>query len=496
MIPLSGFQGTSDSNKSSHTTRNRPNFIFILADDLGYADVGYNGGAAKTPNLDAMSRSPNSIKFNHFYSGSPVCSPTRGTVLTGRNHNRYCLWKANTPGRVCKSREDFRCSAQVYIPSYEVTIAEILKQVGYRTAAFGKWHLGDLQQAPGGLPRSNPGDNGFDVWKVTERSVPTSTSNCACFNTSLCNLGHYYRRGPPACTNYHEPDSKGGSDVLLGHSEPILKDDSDFIADMFETFLKDTLSESEQKPFFIFLPFHGVHIRYVASHPYNTLYTSNPKLSLNEIDYYGSISALDEAVGRVRQLLRVYNISDNTMLWFTSDNGPAKRSPGNTGGLRDRKGSVYEGGIRVPGIIEWPGIITSNRASNINAITSDFLPTLCDILEVSPPADRPLDGVSLLPHLRQQTEVRNESIKWAYKINYGNFNGRYTAALLEDRFKVVAEYRRGNVTSAQLFDIDIDRGESNDISLENPDTLKKLLKDLEDWRLSVITSATKKVRCL
>ena len=428
-----------------------------------------------------------------------MCTPTRGTVLTGRNHNRYCLWKANTPGKGCRLREDFLCPSQVFLPHSEITVAEILRDEGYRTAVFGKWHLGDLKQLPNGLTPSSPEHNGFDVWKVTERSVPTSTPNCACFNTSLCNLGHYYKAGPPSCTNYHTTNGHPTSHKLTAHNEPILKDDSDFIVDMFEKFLQDSVSGQSPKPFFVYLPLHGVHKRYIATSPYDSLYESKPGLTQNQVDYYAAITAVDSAVGRVRRLLREYNVSDNTMLWFTSDNGPAHNTPGDTGGLRDRKGSVYEGGIRVPGIIEFPALIKSNIVSDVPAVTSDFLPTVCDVLNVQAPVDRPIDGVSLLSVLTEQVQTRNQTIKWAYNIQ-GDFDGRYKGAILDGKYKLVADYKKGKLQKAALYDVTNKKGEDTKKNFffdkDDMDAYKRLTRELEDWRQSVIHSATNEVCCL
>lgn len=477
----------------SHTNPRPPNFIFILADDLGYGDVGYNGGRAHTPHIDTLSRGPHSARFNRFYSGAPVCTPTRGTLLTGRNHNRYCLWKANTPGKKCRSRsDDFNCPAQVLLPDSEITVAEILQKEGYRTAVFGKWHLGDLKQLPGGKLPSSPGNNGFDAWKVTERSAPTSTPNCACFDKSLCNLGHYSSISPPPCTNYHSRSP--GSDTLTAHVEPILKDDSEFVVDLFEEFLQDVVSSQETKPFFVYLPLHGVHQRFIATSPYDSPYKNNLTLSTEEIDYFATVTAIDSAVGRVRDMLKAYNLSDNTMLWFASDNGPENGTPGETGGLRDRKGSLHEGGIRVPGIIEYPALMNTNLVSDIPIITNDFLPTVCDVLNIPVPTDRPLDGISILPFLSKDAEKRNSTIKWAFKIK-GDFNqGRYSAAILDDNYKLVANYSKGIFQKAALYDLSVDKSEQSKINFllnyKEMSMYTKLTKELEEWRQSVEHSAS------
>ena len=482
---------TFPSTVSAGGNSSLPNIVFIIADDLGYNDVHYNGGFAATPNLDSMAAGPNSIKFTRFYSGGPVSSPTRGTVLTGRNHNRYCMWKANTAGRVCKANaSDFNCPARYPLPTSEITIAEILKEFGYRTAAFGKWHLGDLKPLPGGntqWPSSNPGQNGFDVWKVTERSAPTANPNCACFNTSLCILGHRARRGPPPCTNYHAGNGSG----LVTHDKPIIGDDSHFIADEFASFLNETATTDE--PFFAYLAFHTVNKHFVAIPPYSTMY-KNQGYTQKEIDYFGSITAMDEAIGNIRELLSHHNLSENTMLWFTSDNGPQNFLL-RGGGLSGIKGSLFEGGIRVPGILEWPAEIQENRVSNFPVVTSDFLPTVCDVIGTNLPENRTIDGISILPHIKGGSESRTSPIAWAFRIN-GDFSKRYDAAIMDNRYKLHVEYKNDTIRSSYLYDLQVDPSESNDVSGDHPDILDRLTTELNVWDTSLENSAINEVGCL
>ena len=448
-----------------------------------------------------MARGKHSVQFNQFYSGSPVCSPTRGTILTGRNHNRYCLWSANTAGKHCRPEDDFKCPAQYPLPLSEVTVAEILKGHGYRTAVFGKWHLGDLKplSQSTALPASNPGQNGFDVWKVTERAVPTATPNCGCYNTSQCILGHYKRREEIIpCTNYHSA-LPGDPTMTLPHDDLIPQDDSNFIVDELLKFISNVTSNgSTEQPFFAYVPFHAVHKKYIATPPFSLQYSSSRVLSQVDIDYFGAISAMDAAIGRIRSSLREMGISSNTMLWFTSDNGPAVRSPGNTGRLRGSKGTLFEGGIRVPGIIEWPGMIDSNRQISTPVVTNDFLPTVCDILGITPPADRHLDGESILPLLLNKgaNGRRSSSIKWAFKIKDGRFGGSYQVAIINNKnFKLIANYRKEKVTGAALYDLSEDPAESTDVSAQHQDMFKELSKEVESWRLSVKESAISEVRC-
>ena len=479
----------------------RPNIIFILADDLGYGDVGYNGGFARTPHLDAMASGENSVRLNRFYSGAPVCTPTRGTVLTGRNHNRYCLWMSNTAGRDCKAESDFHCPAKVPLPLSEISVAQILQKQGYRTAALGKWHLGDLKDLK--LPKShpvwncsNPRQHGFDVWKVTERAVPTAYPNCACFNSTLgqCRMGHYRNKTPPPCTNYHGGNE---SDInrLVSHDEPIIGDDSNFLADEFGDFLSSTVNNFPDRPFFAYIAFHTVHKRYIASQEYFDQYENCS--SRQDRDYYGSITGMDDAVGKIKALLNQFNLSDNTMIWFTSDNGPENRTPGSTGGLRGRKGELFEGGIRVPGIIEWPAVIKKNWVSSYPVVTTDFLPTVCDIVGVQLPSNRSFDGVSILPFLKRQDSReshRNESIMWLFN-NRGDYSRKYTAAITMNEYKLLMEYHKGREV-AHLYNIVETPSESEDLSKLLPNEVNNLKEQLETWTQSLIVSAVEEVGCL
>ena len=465
-----------------------PNVVFMMADDLGYGDVEYNGGKATTPQLNAMSRSPNSIKLNRYYSGGPVCSPTRGTIMTGRNHNRYCVWTANACGDKCT---DFEVPETKPLPLTEKTIAELLSSNGYITALFGKWHLGDFKPLKGGNPKwpvSHPGMHGFQHWWATERSAPNANINCACFDNKLCIQGHYGNN--PPCTNYYTVQNGN----LLNYSEPENGDDAHFVVDRFEEFLNSSEVKDSKKPFFAYLPFHNVHIRYLAYEGYIEQYVK-AGYNMDEIDYYGSISAMDDAVGRVRQLLKDHGLSDNTMLWFTSDNGPARGTPGSAAFLRGRKGELYEGGIRLPGIIEWPKYIKTNRVSNYSVVSTDLMPTMCDILDKECPTERPIDGLSIMPLIKGASENRNHSIKWMYNVA-DNFDSSYNATISGDQYKVLASYKKGKIDRAQLYDLINDVSESIDLSRDLPDIFEKMKKELEEWRLSVIKSATQEVKCM
>ena len=461
-----------------------PNVIFAMADDLGWGDVEYNNGSAFTPSLNEMARSDNAILLQRHYSGSPVCSPTRATLLTGRNHNRYCVWNSNNAGG---SLKDFIRPQKMPLPLSEITVAEVMRNAGYSTAFFGKWHLGDFKplRRRGNNTLSHPGLHGFEQWWATGRSAPTATTNCGCFQNSTCILGHYTDR--PMCTNYYTNTSDG----IVGWPQPIPGDDSHFIWSLAEKYIREQVNL--QKPFFLYLPFHSVHKPYIATDQYREIYLkAKMKYTSKEADYYGAISAMDEALGKLRNLLQELGIKNNTLFWFTSDNGPLK--PRSTNGLRGRKSSLYEGGVRVPGIIEWPDVISSNRVSQFPVVSSDLLPTVQDILGVKPSDDRPIDGISILPFLQGKENKRNQPIFSAFKLKKRRvFQEQYRVSITTDKYKLM-ETVRNNTVQYELFDLEKDARESSNLINDYPDITSQLIEQIEQWKESVRQSI-KKIGC-
>ena len=477
-LPLSG--------QSCMSTNSCPNIVYLLADDLGYGDVEYNGGQAVTPHLKAMANGPHSIHFSRFYSGGPTCSPTRGTLLTGRNHNRYCIWHADVARGATK---DLTCPSRMPLPHSELTVAEILKEIGYHTAIYGKWHVGDLKPIEGGnekWPISNPSTNGFTDWLVTERISSSVLPNCKCSFSFSCTLnGTEY--DVPRCFNYWYMNPL--THKLAKYNGQVFED-SHFLVDQFEEFLK---TRHKRKPFFVELSFHSVHSKYFAT-PFWSEYYKHVKSS-KKIHYLGATSALDEAIGRVRAVLQKYNIYNNTIVWFSSDNGPQQGGPGSTGGLSGRKGSLWEGGIRVPGIIEWPAVIKGNRKSSTPVVTSDFLPTVADIVGYELPPSLLIDGISILPLLQNRTDRRESNINFAFHIKRGQLNSNFSGAVVGDQYKYYAEFRNGTVQSFSLFDLESDHKEEKYISMSNIDLTQSMKAEMEQFLLSVNESATQ-VGCI
>ncbi len=445
-----------------------PNVVLVMADDLGWGDVGYNGHPVlKTPHLDAMARS--GVRFDRFYAPT-VCSPTRGSVLTGRHPYRYGIFGANSG----------------HLRAPEVTLAEILRQRGYRTGHFGKWHVGTLtrteKDANRGGPRgaadyAPPWEHGFDTCFSTESKVPTWDP---------------YLKPKNAGNKWWDPVADPAQAEVYGTAywteagkvaEPLPGDDSRILTDRALPFIRESARAGQ--PFLAVVWFHAPHWPVVAGPEHTKLY---PGASRYEQHYYGCITALDEQVGRLRRELRTLGVAGNTMLWFCSDNGPEGRAgvdPGSSGPFKGRKRDLWEGGIRVPGLLEWPDRFPQPKTVAAPCATQDTLPTVLDYLGLPEPAVRPQDGMSLRPLLEDRRRERNRPI---------SFENGATVAWLEDRYKLVATLagrgREKTLDRLQLFDLPADPGEERDLAPQMPERVERMRERLETWRASCRRSLT------
>ncbi len=432
-----------------------PNVILCMADDLGWGCVGYNGNEViRTPSLDEIAR--DGVRFDRFYSAAPVCSPTRASCLTGRHPYRTGVFGANTG----------------ILRPEEVTLAEVLKDQGYRTGHFGKWHLGTLttegkDSNRGGEKRPQlfnpPWQHGFDVCFSTEAKVPTCDpmklpeafpvkGASKRFGWPRLKEGEAWR---PYGTFYWNEKGEKVVDGLEG-------DDSELIVDRALEFIEAAVQE--EQPFLTVIWFHAPHLPCVATEEYAAQYEGH---GFEMQQYAGCITALDAQVGRLRAELRRLEVEQDTMLWFCSDNGPERGTPGTTGGFRERKRSLHDGGVRVPGLLLWPargfqGVVTEP------VVTSDYLPTVLDALGFELPEGAPsLDGVSILPLLEGKHLERPEPIGFAH----GN-----QVAWSGARYKY---YRKGKGES--LFDLSEDPFEKVDLSVEQPERLEDLRGAYASW---------------
>lgn len=449
---------------AKETSPSRPNVVLVLADDLGWGDVGYQGAEiARTPHLDALAA--DGLRFTRFYAAAPVCSPTRGSALTGRHPSRYGIPHAN----------------RGHLPEDETTLAEALHDRGYATGHFGKWHLGTLtrevRDSNRGGPRGRehytlPTHHGFEVYLSTEAKVPTFDPLLA---PEEFGDGESLRFGwLPAGAD--EPTRPYGTRYWDGVESPVTEglrgDDSRILVDRALRFIEGAVEED--RPFLAVVWLHAPHLPVVAGERHRALYPDRP---LREQLYFGCISALDEQVGRLRRRLRELGVARDTMLWFASDNGPERRTPGSAGPYRGRKRSLYEGGVRVPGLLEWPARIPEARRTGVPCVTSDYLPTVLDVLDI--PREEwpePLDGVSLLPLIEEDAQRRPRPI---------GFRHRNKLAWSGNRYKLVLH----GGGRAELYDLVEDPGETTDIAPENTGRVRSLRAELDAWRRSCEASA-------
>jgi arylsulfatase A-like enzyme len=415
-----------------------------MADDMGWGDTGYNGHPVlKTPALDEMAR--RGIRFNRFYAGAPVCSPTRGSAITGRHPYRYGIFFANVG----------------HMPKEEFTLAEALKTQGYTTGHFGKWHLGTLTTKINDSNRgkvgqtehySPPWDNGFDVCFSTEAKVPTY--NPMKNPDGEWHYGTYYWKGE----GIRETDNLEG-------------DDSRIIMDRAVPFVRNAAKTG--KPFLAVIWFHTPHLPVLAGPQHRAMYKDQPE---DRQHYYGAITAMDEQIARLRSELEKLGIAENTMLFFCSDNGPegqAPKAPGSAGPLRGRKRSLFEGGVRVPGLLVWPNKIKAPRTVDIPCSTPDYFPTVMDILGFGRNGQpEPIDGISLLPLVEGRVQSRPAPIA---------FESAKQVALTDNRYKI---YSGDSGRTFMLFDLVDDPSETTDLSAQRPDVVNSMKAVLTEWRKS------------
>jgi len=445
----------------------RPNVILVMADDQGWGDVGYNGHPyLKTPNLDAMSRA--GMRFDRFYAGAPVCSPTRGSALTGRHPFRFGVFTANAG----------------HMRDHELTLAEALKARGYRTGHFGKWHLGTLTRdlrdgRRGGREDttehySPPWECGFDESFSAEVQMPTWNPMAEQAFPSK----YWTGPGEYATENLEGDDSR----VIMDRAIPFIRK-----------------AAEEDAPFFAVVWFHAPHEPVRAGPRHRAMYS---EFSEGEQHFYGCVTALDEQVGRLRAELRRLGIAGDTMLWYCSDNGPEGRGVregnrrGSAGPLRGRKRSLFEGGVRVPGILEWPSKVRPGQSTDVPCSTLDYLPTTAAVagLEVEQ-GDEPIDGVDLLPLLEGRMSERPRAIGFqtpdgGEKGARGRF-GSPSHALIGNRYKFLSYLDEARAAEDLLFDLAVDPGERYDVKDKLPEVAAEMKAELLAWKASCARSESR-----
>ena len=460
-----------------------PNVVFILADDLGYGDLDLQLGGidvfanpyVRTPNLARLAAQ--SLVFTHHYASAPVCSPSRAGLLTGRIPGRY-----NIPIWIRDTRDD----DQIFLPGKATTIPELLKGAGYQTAVFGKWHLNgaDWEQRANwtGWTGSFPNQQGFDEAMVSKENPHESRK-----------LLHNAQRNPG--------DFFLADDEAVGQPMGAIKGFSSSI--IVDAALKWLSARDQEKPFFLYLPFDAVHEKVENPEAFNTLFDSG---DIDKNKYYGNVAYLDAQIGRVMDFLYAHQLDEQTIVFFSSDHGPevwnvyrnAIHSFGSSAPLFGQKRQLYEGGIRVPGIVRWVGKIDPGVSSLPNS-TLDVLPTLCELAGVEIPREVEPDGVSLVPHLLERQDVqRTQPLYWQNTLREhwrtvgAGYDRRYDGAQPTKTPTPVAAVRQGSYVLRgflrdeaaarpsifQLHDVVLDVEESVELSQFEPTRFESMKAEL------------------
>ncbi|MEI7900180.1 MAG: sulfatase-like hydrolase/transferase [bacterium] len=430
-----GLSGCAGTPPVSGDRSSRPNIILCMTDDQGWGDVSYNGlKQIQTPVLDAMAAE--GMRFNRFYAAHPSCSPTRASVLTGRHPNRSGVFWPGMP-----------------LNTSEMTIAQAVKRVGYATGHFGKWHLSGGKPGMGrALPASDPlhpGHFGFDEW--------FSVSNW--FDTNWT----FSRKGEPVKV------PGDGSDAIVAEALTFIEKNA-----------------KQDTPFLALIWFGSPHIPLQP--------TPGDLKAAGGSAYYGELVGVDRSMGALRKGLRKLGIADNTMLWFNSDNGAwidEKAAPdtyGSNSALRGGKGQLWEGGIRVPGLIEWPARIKKPVVTNVPVCTSDIYPTLVDLLNIKIPGQvQPLDGISLMPLLDGRMKERPSPIGFWHPD--GDRVLGDLSAWSDNRYKLL----KFPGDKYELYDLTVDVSEKTDLAARHPEIVNRMKAELETWRASVRRSNASRI---
>ena len=452
--------GTADGSEP-------PNFVFFLIDDLGWKDLGSFGSTFHlTPNIDGLAAS--GMRFTHAYAASPVCSPTRASILTGRHPARLDItdWIGGS------QRGDLLPAEYVdHLPPEEVTLAEVLKSEGYATGYFGKWHLGDSPH----LPESQ----GFDL-----------------------NVGGT-GAGQPASYFFPYKAEEGRSPYwdVPGLEEG---DEGEYLTDRLTDEALAFLNEHQAHPFLLYLSHFAVHTpiqskeglveRYEARRDSlppakGPLHESEhgrarTRLVQDHPAYAGMVQSVDESVGRILSRLDDLGLAENTVVIFMSDNGGLSTLAGERVGpttnspLRAGKGWLYEGGIRAPMIIRWPGRVAPGAECQVPVQSTDFFPTMVDMVGASAVSSAPLDGSSLMPLLTGSGDLPRDALFWHFPHYHGSGN-RPSGAVRMGRWKLLEWYEDGAV---ELYDLVADPGEREDLAGTEPGKVGELLDRLISWR--------------
>jgi arylsulfatase A len=441
-----------------------PNVLLVLADDLGYGDLAcYGHPEIKTPHLDRLAAE--GLRLTSFYAAGTNCSPARAGMMTGRTPHRAGIYN------------QLVMLGPMHLRQTEITISSLLTQAGYATAQVGKWHLNGMYNLPG---QPQPNNHGFEYWfGVHNNALP----------------------------NHHTPYNFVRNGIPLG---PLRGYSAQIVADEAVDWLRTIRDQT--KPFFLYVAFNEPHETIATDPRFKALYIEKHRNDATPADYrgplapdyFGNVTQMDDALGRILQALDDHNLARDTLVWFMSDNGPTRTTRhGSTGGFRGLKGELYEGGIRVPGIIRWPDVIKPGIVSSEPVGGVDVLPTLCELAAIAPPSDRTLDGTSIASLLHGGALQRTKPLYWQFIWS----GSKPQVALRQGKWKLLAalegprpgEGKRSTditqdqmtylktaaLTGFELYDLEQDPRETTDVSRAQPTVLAELKAKLETAHASV-----------
>lgn len=424
-----------------------PNVVLIMADDLGWKDLHcYGNERIDTPNIDRLAKQ--GLLFTDAYSASPVCTPTRAALMTGESPARL-----NITNHAAGHPPNFRMPGTNlvepiwlrHLPLERVTLAEQLKQAGYATGFVGKWHLShrDKSDKEPTEPELRPEHQGFDI------------------NIGGCQFG-----GPPSYFSpYKLPNLQGKSD---GEYLP------DRCANECIRFVKSVKSDGD-RPFFLCWWNYSVHYPFQAPADLIAKYEQRKGLGVENPTYAAMIEGLDASIGKLLDAIDAQGLSENTLVIFTSDNGPFAA---NVKPLRAEKGHLYEGGIRVPMIVRWPGHVKTSTRTSTPVITMDIHATILDAANLKADPSNTPDGISLIPMLKNDSKLDRDSIYFHYPNYAFHKENRLGSAIRSGDFKLIRFY---DDDSIELYNLRDDISESRDIAKEMPDKASQLQSKLEHW---------------
>ena len=416
----------------------RPNIVLIITDDVGYGDIGsYGAPDIKTPNIDGLAKA--GVRFTQFYANGSSCTPTRAGLISGRYQQRYAL--ENPLGHAATN------DGKSGLPATGRSLPQLLRNQGYATGLIGKWHLGYL-------PQFSPKTHGFDSFFGFKAGY----------------------------IDYYQHTDRGGQPDLFEDDKPIAT--TGYMTDLITERSVKFISDHARSPFFLEVAYNAAHWPYqVPDHPSTAIDTARHITALDEnpgtrADYVKIMERADQGIGKILATLDSLQLSANTLVIFTNDNGGewlSRNAP-----LFNRKFTLYEGGIRVPAIMRWPGRIPANQVTSQVGITMDLTRTILTAAGATVLADARLEGIDLVPLVRAGAAPQSRRLYWRVA-----FTGLRQRAIRDGDWKLLID----GDERVMLFDVAKDLGERNDVAVSNTAIVRRLFQQYQAWEKDVDAEA-------